>query len=1047
MSKEKPTNECPICGGIHPPGACPKEERDLSPEEKKEQEEIQKNLEFHLSEGLISDAEKIIALAEKKNIPLDLASAFQKGLGFCLSWGGISNTEKIIALAEKKNIPLDFSKPEIISACQKGLGFCLSWGGISNTEKIIAFAEKKNIPLDLASAFQKGLEFRLSRGEVSDAEEIIALAEKKNIPLDFSKPEIASAFQKGLESRLSWGVFEAERVIALAEKKNIPLDFSKPEIASAFQKGLESCLSRGKISDAEEIITFAEKKNIPLDLASVCQKGLEKALLEGDIEIAEKINNRFLHLSPAKAFELLSPHLKEILDKFEKDLPQFVAQTQKSVDLLFSLFSFRKDPERLFKTLETYPFLAEALANNPRFGAKLILKYPEFDNVSKEKIKFLFQAKKEILSQNPKLDPNSFEFRKLMQERLLSFDRNREIVEELQKAGINLEKWLNYQEIQYFTLSSGKELTPFSERVQLPISRLGETITTYAYQIKDVLSEYRNDLEEIKVLTKEGERIEEQIKKMEEELKKAKEIGNEGKVRGISKGLEGLKAKLSRIKKISLWDRLMGEINSFTVLKEELISSQEELITAEKKYQELLTSKAPSGAELARCKSQINQIKEKIKNLLSQLERRVNDFRQNLERLLSPLNTEKVPDRASALVQEINERVAEQFNHYEVDRNTLASLFSEKAETEKEKLEGTPMSIFVWARNPDIDLYQGNYSPCCICIESAHMGSESPLADYTTDLGIQIVNIWDEIKNEPVTAAWCWLGIDEKGRTALVVDNIESNTTYSSNFPTELWIQLRTYLEKYAKAIGVDRLVLGKANNDLPSATELSKLPEAEAKYIKLGGQNSRPNGYYLEAEEKTVKLLWERKMKAKEVKEKRSKIKLKNLEIKELSEKDFERIISLEKQVYEEEIVRGREMINEMKEKNGLKYSVVLYGQRLRKKEKELLGYLIAYEDKTDEGKDCIYLDDIVVAPDVQGLGLGWQMLEKVISRLKEEASRLGKPILFDMHLRETSQTLFEKHKEDLEKMGVSLVESVLVPDYYDEGEDALYCVYEVKA
>jgi ribosomal protein S18 acetylase RimI-like enzyme len=562
------------------------------------------------------------------------------------------------------------------------------------------------------------------------------------------------------------------------------------------------------------------------------------------------------------------------------------------------------------------------------------------------------------------------------------------------------------------------------------------------------LSEYRDDLEKIEVLPKSVFEIEEQIKKMEEELLKAKETGDERKATGISKGLEGLKAKLSRIQKISLWDRLRSEIESFTVLKDDLISSQEALIAAEKKYQELLASKAPSGVELARLKSQIGQRKEDLKNRLSQLERRVNDFRQNLNNLLSPLNSEKVPDRASALIQEINERVAEQFSHYEVDRNTLASLFSEKAETEKEKLEGRPMSIFVWARNPDIDLYQGNYSPCCICIESNHTGTESALADYVTDLGIQIVNIWDETKNEPVTAAWCWLGKDKKGRTALVVDNIESNTTYSSNFPAELWAQLRAYLEKYAKAIGVKRLVLGKANNDLPLASELSKLPEAEAKYTKLGGQNSRPDGYFLEAKEKNVKLLWEGKLKAKEIKkkERRPKIELKNLEIKEISEKDFENIINLERKVYEEELVRGREMIDEIKEKNGLKYSVVLYGQKPRKKERELLGYLIAYEDKTDEGEDCIYLDDIAIAPDVQRLGLGWQILEKAILRLKEEASRRDKPVLFDMHLRETSQALFEKHKEDLERMGVSLIESVLVPDYYEEGVDALYCVYEVR-
>ena len=156
MSKNEQNKQiegrCPICGGFHPPGACPKEERVLSPEEKKEQEELQKELENYLSEGWIFGVKIIIALAKEKKIPLDFTSACQKGLENCLSEGRISVVKIIIALAEKKNIRLDFSKPEIVSACQKGLEKRLSGGWISDAEIIIALAEEENIPLDLTSA-------------------------------------------------------------------------------------------------------------------------------------------------------------------------------------------------------------------------------------------------------------------------------------------------------------------------------------------------------------------------------------------------------------------------------------------------------------------------------------------------------------------------------------------------------------------------------------------------------------------------------------------------------------------------------------------------------------------------------------------------------------------------------------------------------------------------------------------------------------------------------------------------------------------------------
>lgn len=52
---------------------------------------------------------------------------------------------------------------------------------------------------------------------------------------------------------------------------------------------------------------------------------------------------------------------------------------------------------------------------------------------------------------------------------------------------------------------------------------------------------------------------------------------------------------------------------------------------------------------------------------------------------------------------------------------------------------------------------------------------------------------------------------------------------------------------------------------------------------------------------------------------------------------------------------------------------------------------------------------------------------------------------MLLDMHLREGSQRFMEKYGQQLEQMGVKLLEEALVPDYYDEGEDALYKVYQI--
>ena len=242
---------------------------------------------------------------------------------------------------------------------------------------------------------------------------------------------------------------------------------------------------------------------------------------------------------------------------------------------------------------------------------------------------------------------------------------------------------------------------------------------------------------------------------------------------------------------------------------------------------------------------------------------------------------------------------------------------------------------------------------------------------------------------------------------------------------------------------------MGKANNDLPGATEFAQLPEAEASYKKIGGENGRPNGYYFEAEEETVKLLWEKiqrvKLVAKEKKDRRPVL-LRDLEFRGVAPADFDAILALEREVYPEDLVSGRAMINELELHNGLAYSSALYGKVDRETDDRLLGYALAYEDATDEGEASVYLEDIAIVPDVQGQGVGWRLVEDIVKRIKS-AQAQGGPKYFDMHLRPNSARMFESHRADLEQLGVRIAESVLVPNYYDEGEDAVYQVYEVAS
>src|SRR3989344_1527230 len=134
--------------------------------------------------------------------------------------------------------------------------------------------------------------------------------------------------------------------------------------------------------------------------------------------------------------------------------PEFATQAEKTPDLLLSLLEFRSDPNKILNVAKENPFLLDAIANNPRFGSRLLVKYRQFDGPAQESIKTQFACKKKITAEHPDIDPQSVEFRALMQEALMGFGKNREIIEAIDETGVNSERWLNYDDVAYFNLGS-----------------------------------------------------------------------------------------------------------------------------------------------------------------------------------------------------------------------------------------------------------------------------------------------------------------------------------------------------------------------------------------------------------------------------------------------------------------------------------------------------------------------------------------------------------------------------------------------------------------
>ncbi len=834
--------------------------------------------------------------------------------------------------------------------------------------------------------------------------------------------------------------------------------FSLPReaVAQAATEAVFGFIKSGTFSHVDSIKNTFELS--VEDISKASKKAYLTCLGSDGKELAEKIKEKFGVNVSSEDVLVFFPQVQKLLLDLKTITPEFAAQAEKTPDLLITLLEFRNDPDKIISTASENPFLLDAIASNPRFGSRLLLKFPQFDAVSKENIKTQFASKKEIMAKHPAIDPRSVEFRQLMQNSLKGYGVNGEVLKGIDAKGLSSERWLNYDEVAHFNLSSGQNTLAFSEIITTPLERVKETIDAYAHTIKEVLSEYRTELMAFEIALGKGELPTEELQKMTEALEKARQLPAEwkdkgGKTRekiifGIEKGIENLRAKSTQERKGVLWEKLLADVASFQRLKDDVFKAQEIFIATEAEFDAALIEKAPSGKKIQDLKRRMTSAKDDLRGKFAVMERRIEDFRRNLRTMVAPALGE---GRAVALIQDIETRLAEQFNHFDTDKSMLNNLFSQQADKRKEEVESRPMSIFVWTRDPDVDLYQGNYSPCCICIDSQYHGAVSPIADYNADLGIQIVNVWDEVKNEPVTAAWCWLGQDEKGEAALVVDNIESNTFYSSNFSEQFTDELFKYLKNYAKEVGVKKIVLGKANNDLPTTTRLTKFPSDTGKYSKIGGA-SRAGGYFLEAEDETVKTIWEKgvkpqKEKAEENNEKVDRIVFNEITTNPLTQSDLRPMRALERKVYAEnpDLVQGLGLVRDIKESKGFDYSVATFGVPLGTTRQEMIAYAVAVDNETDEGDKSVYLEDIAVAPEAQRQGIGQKLIQELIGRLKSKARNDSKPVLFDMHLRPNSLALFDKQREQFERAGVSLLEDVLVPDYYDEGEDAVYRVYEV--
>lgn len=162
------------------------------------------------------------------------------------------------------------------------------------------------------------------------------------------------------------------------------------------------------------------------------------------------------------------------------------------------------------------------------------------------------------------------------------------------------------------------------------------------------------------------------------------------------------------------------------------------------------------------------------------------DFMKNFNSELTP-----VWNRAKSNI--VGEHSAKAM-HTLMLRDHIASLIEGCEQIEDEYKQKTiDLTIKMWNRFPQHDLFQGNYSTCCI-----GMGKDNgeAMSTYLTNTTFNFIELIDNTTNKTIGNALCYY-VSTETEPALIVDNIEISNSYIPS--PEMTKKIRNGILEYCK--------------------------------------------------------------------------------------------------------------------------------------------------------------------------------------------------------------------------------------------------------
>ncbi len=126
-------------------------------------------------------------------------------------------------------------------------------------------------------------------------------------------------------------------------------------------------------------------------------------------------------------------------------------------------------------------------------------------------------------------------------------------------------------------------------------------------------------------------------------------------------------------------------------------------------------------------------------------------------------------------------------------------------------------TIKMWDRYPQRDLFQGNYSSCCMAIGESN---EEAILNYLNSAAFNMIEFVDNKTGKTFGNALCYFISTHDDKKVLVLDNIEINNSFQINDGAKE--KLRDAILQYAKNVAKEvtgvknpQVYLGLSNNDI----------------------------------------------------------------------------------------------------------------------------------------------------------------------------------------------------------------------------------------